>query len=323
MTAVDTRQPNTTFARASGKRRFKNNLATVFAFGCFLIALVPLVWVLWTVISNGLSEVLHASWWTETQANQLNTTPGGGALHAIVGTLEQVGLCTVISVPIGLLVAVYLVEYGATGRLAKTATFMVDILTGVPSIVAALFIYALMVQTLGQNQLYGFLVSLALVILMVPVIVRSSEEILRLVPNELREASYALGVPKWKTITKVVIPTAFTGLITGIILGIARVAGETAPLLILVGYADGMNANPFNGFQGALPTMIRKEFLNFNTAASGQVQYHLDKNGNRVAGSVANYAPDRLWGAALTLIAIVVALTLIARFVGRFNKVAK
>ena len=249
--------------------------------------------------------------------------PGGGALHAIVGTLEQVGLCTVISVPIGLLVAVYLVEYGAKGRLARTATFMVDILTGIPSIVAALFIYALMVQTFGQNQLYGFLVSLALVILMVPVIVRSSEEMLRLVPNELREASYALGVPKWKTITKVVIPTAFTGLITGVILGIARVAGETAPLLILVGYADGMNANPFNGFQGALPTMIRKEFLNFNTAASGQVQYHLDANGNRVAGAVANYAPDRLWGAALTLILLVLALTLIARFIGRFNKVAK
>jgi phosphate transport system permease protein len=323
MTAVDTRQPNTAFARASGKRRFKNNLATVFAYGCFLIALVPLVWVLWTVLSNGLSAVLHASWWTETQANQLNTTPGGGALHAIVGTLEQVGLCTIISVPIGLLVAVYLVEYGAKGRLAKTATFMVDILTGIPSIVAALFIYALMVQTLGQNQLYGFLVSLALVILMVPVIVRSSEEILRLVPNELREASYALGVPKWKTITKVVIPTAFTGLITGVILGIARVAGETAPLLILVGYADGMNANPFNGFQGALPTMIRKEFLNFNTTASGARPYHLDAQGNKVYGAVANYAPDRLWGAALTLIVLVLALTLIARFIGRFNKVAK
>lgn len=323
MTAVQTRPPASAFARASGKRRFKNNVATVFAYACFLIALVPLVWVLWTVVRNGLGAVLHASWWTQTQQNMDNTIPGGGALHAIVGTLEQVALCTVISVPLGLLVAVYLVEYGAKGRLARAATFMVDILTGIPSIVAALFIYALMVQTLGQNQLYGFLVSLALVILMLPVIVRSSEEILRLVPDELREAAYALGVPKWRTIVKVVIPTAFTGLVTGVILGIARVAGETAPLLILVGYADGMNANPFNGFQGALPTMIRKEFLNFNTAASGQVQYHLDKNGNRVAGAVANYAPDRLWGAALTLIALVLALTLIARLIGRFNKVAK
>lgn len=320
MTAVDTRP---TFARASGKRRLKNSLASVFAYACFLIALVPLVWVLWTVIGNGLSSVLHASWWTESQANQQNTTPGGGALHAIIGTLEQVALCTVISVPVGLLVAVYLVEYSANGKLARAATFMVDIMTGIPSIVAALFIYALMVQTLGQNQLYGFLVSLALVILMLPVIVRSSEEILRLVPDELREASYALGVPKWKTIMKVVVPTAFTGLITGVILGIARVAGETAPLLILVGYADGTNTNPFTGFQGALPTMIRKEFLNFNQAAAGQVQYHLDKNGNRVAGAVANYAPDRLWGAALTLIILVLALNLIARFIGRFNKVAK
>jgi phosphate transport system permease protein len=143
------------------------------------------------------------------------------------------------------------------------------------------------------------------------------------VPNELREASYALGVPKWKTIVKVVIPTAFTGLMTGIILGIARVAGETAPLLILVGYADGMNTNPFYGFQGALPTMIRKEFLNFNTAAAGTRPYHLDSHGNKVYGAVANYAPERLWGAALTLIVLVLALTLIARLIGRFSKVAK
>lgn len=312
--------PATTFAKASGKRRFKNAVATVVVYTCVLIALIPLVWVLWTVVGNGLHTVLSSSWWTETQRNKQASDPGGGALHAIIGTLEQVALCTLISVPIALLVGVYLVEYG-NGRLARATTFMVDILTGIPSIVAALFVYALLVQVLHVG-LSGWLVSLALVILMVPVIVRSTEEMLKLVPNELREASYALGVPKWKTIISIVIPTAFTGLITGIVLGVARVAGETAPLLILVGYADGTNANLFSGFQGALPTLINTEFINLNQASSGTA-YHLDTNGNRVAGAAANFAPDRLWGAALTLILIVLALNILARFIGRFNKVSK
>jgi phosphate transport system permease protein len=164
-------------------------------------------------------------------------------------------------------------------------------------------------------------VSLALVILMIPVVVRTTEEMLRLVPNELREASYALGVPKWKTIVRVVLPTAFTGLITGVILGIARVAGETAPLLILVGYSSDMNTNPFSGSQGTLPGMIYDQFINLNQA-TGKA-YHLDSNGNRVAGAVANFAPDRMWGTALTLIILVLLLNFIARFLGRFNKIAE
>jgi phosphate transport system permease protein len=316
-TAVATRPE---FAKASGGRRFKNNMATVLVTACFLIALIPLVWVLWTVVSNGLSVVVHASWWTGTMKNVQSTDPGGGALAAIVGTLEQVALCTVISVPIAVLVGIYLVEYGS-GRLAKVTTFMVDIMTGIPSIVAALFIFALLVQTLGAGYA-GWLVSLALVILMVPVIVRTTEEMLKLVPNELREASYALGVPKWKTIMKVVIPTAFTGLVTGVVLGIARVAGETAPLLILVGYADGTNGNLFHSFQGALPTLIRDQFRNAGET-SGTLKYHLDASGNRVAGAAQNFSTDRMWAAALTLILIVLLLNLFARFIGRFNKVAK
>ena len=235
-----------------------------------LIALIPLVWVLWTVISSGLSVLLHATWWTHTMRNVTYTDPGGGALHAIVGTLEQVAICTVISVPVAILVGVYLVEYGR-GTLARTTTFMVDILTGIPSIVAALFIFTLMVETLNLSR-SGWMVSLALIILMVPVIVRATEEMLKLVPNELREASYALGVPKWKTIVKIVIPTAFTGLVTGVVLGIARVAGETAPLLILVSYSDSMNSNPFSGAQGALPTLIRDQFSNAGQTASGRSQ---------------------------------------------------
>ncbi len=308
-----------TFARGRGIRRVKNNVATVLVWAAFAVALVPLVWLLATVVGKGWHAITSADWWSSDQAGVSSTVAGGGASAAIIGTAEQVALCSVISVPIALLVGVYLVEYGR-GRLARITTFMVDILTGIPSIVAALFIYALFATTLGIG-LSGALVSLSLVILMVPVIIRATEEMLRLVPNELREASYALGVPKWRTIVKIVIPTAFSGLITGIVLGVARVAGETAPLLILNGYATNTNRNLFGGNQAALPTLINNQFININTS-SGKSAYHLDANGKRVLGSVANYAPDRLWGAALTLIIIVMGLNLIARLIGRRNKIA-
>jgi len=166
-------------------------------------------------------------------------------------------------------------------------------------------------------------VSLALVMLMIPVVVRTTEEMLRLVPNELREASYALGVPKWKTIVKIVLPTATSGIVTGIVLGIARVAGETAPLLILVSYSDSQNANPFNGAQAALPTLIRDQFANAGETKAGG-GYHLDpKTGQVVQGALKNYSVDRMWGAALTLILIVLILTVIARLIGRKNQLAK
>ena len=310
----------TAFAPPKGIRKVKNVTATVLVTLSFAIALVPLVWLLWTVLSKGLSSLLHAAWWTETQRGQSASTPGGGMFHAIVGTFELIALTSIISVPIGLLVGIYLVEYGR-GLFARVTSFMVDILTGIPSIVAALFIFAVFITTLGGNK-SNFLAALALVILMVPLIIRSTEEMLRLVPNELREASYALGIPKWRTIVKVVLPTAFTGLITGVVLGIARVAGETAPLLILVGYSASMNWNPFSGFQSSLPLEIKQQFQNI-LQSSGSVSYHLNAQGERVAGAAANYAPDRMWGAALTLIVIVLLLNLIARFIGRFNKLAK
>jgi phosphate transport system permease protein len=309
-----------TFAKARGARKVKNNIATGLVTLAFGIALVPLVWLLFTVISKGFHVIVDAGWWSSDQAGIDFKTKGGGASAAIIGTAEQVALCTLISVPIAILVGIYLVEY-ARGPLAKITTFMVDILTGIPSIVAALFIYALFVTTL-QGIRAGWLVSFALVILMIPVIVRTTEEMLRLVPNELREAAYALGVPKWKTIVRVVLPTALNGLITGIVLGVARVAGETAPLLILVGYSTTTNTNLFNGFQSSLPGLINDQFTNINTP-TGSGTYHLDPaTGKRVAGSVANYAPDRLWGAALTLIVIVMALNLIARLIGRRTKVS-
>jgi len=277
-------------------RKVKNATATAAVTACFLIAMVPLAWLLWTVISKGWRQVASASWWTQTQRSKTPGDPGGGMLHALVGTLEQVALCTAISVPIALCVGIYLVEYGR-GAFARVTTFMVDILTGIPSIVAALFIYALFISTFHQVR-SGWLVSLALVILMVPVIVRTTEEMLKLVPDELREASYALGVPKWKTIVHVVLPTAFTGLVTGVVLGIARVAGETAPLLILVGYAQAINFDMFNGFMGSLPGMMYDQTS---------------------AGAGANPVPtDRLWGAALTLIVLIALLNVAARFVAKF-----
>ena len=205
-------------------------------------------------------------------------------------------MCAAISIPVGVFVGIYLVEYGGGTRLGKLTTFMVDILTGVPSIVAALFIYALWVATLGFGR-SGFAVSLALVLLMIPVIVRSTEEMLRIVPMDLREASYALGVPKWKTIARIVIPTALSGIVTGILLALARVMGETAPLLILVGYSQAMNFDMFNGFMGSLPGMM------FDQTS---------------AGAGANPVPtDRLWGAALTLILLIGVLNVGARLLAK------
>jgi phosphate transport system permease protein len=314
MTAVVGQSP-LTGSRVGAGRKLKNQLATVLITSSFLLALVPLIWLLWTVVSKGLHAITRNGWFVKSQRSLTFTDPGGGAYHAIIGTAEQVGLCSILSIPIAILVAVYLVEYGR-GPMARVATFMVDILTGIPSIVAAVFIYAVFIVALG-GQKAGWLVSLALVMLMIPVVVRTTEEMLRLVPDELREASYALGVPKWKTIVRIVLPTALTGILTGVMLGVARVAGETAPLLVLVGYSPSINNDLFNGPQGALPGMINDNFIYYST----QGTYKLGPDGK--PHLVHNYAIDRVWGTALTLILIVMTLNLIARLVGRFNKVAK
>jgi phosphate transport system permease protein len=278
--------------RPSRSREVKNAAATVVMWLAFLVAVIPLVWVLWTVVSKGYALLLHLSWWTHSQQGVTIRHVGGGAYHAIIGTLLQALVCALISVPIGVLAAIYLVEYGR-GRFARLVSFMVDILTGVPSIVAALFIYAVWVTTLGLDRV-GFAVSLALVLLMIPVIVRSTEEMLKLVPNELREAAYALGVPTWKTIMSVVLPTAFSGIVTGVLLGLARVMGETAPLLILGPYAKSINTNLFGGFQAALPTMIYQDRT------------------ESLAPAVA-----RTWAAALTLIIVVLLLNVAGRLIAR------
>jgi phosphate transport system permease protein len=195
------------FEKLSLRRKLTDNTATVLVTSSVLIAMVPLVWVLYSTVSKGFSAITSVTWWFNSQAGMTAFAPGGGAYHAIVGTVLQGAVCALISIPIGVFVGIYLVEYGGGTRMGRLTTFMVDILTGVPSIVAALFIYALWVATMGLQR-SGFAVSLALVLLMIPVIVRATEEMLRVVPMDLREASYALGVPKWKTIARIVVPTA-------------------------------------------------------------------------------------------------------------------
>jgi phosphate transport system permease protein len=285
-----------TLTSVSLRRRLADGTATVLVTLSISVALVPLVWVLYSVVAKGFRAVTSTEWWSHSQADMTALITGGGAYHAIVGTVMQGVVSAVISVPIGIFVAVYLVEYGDGTPMGKLTTFMVDILTGVPSIVAALFIYALCIATLGFPR-SGFAVSLALVLLMLPVIVRATEEMLRVVPEDLREASLALGVPKWRTITRIVLPAGLSGIITGVTLALARVMGETAPLLILVGYSQAMNFDIFTGFMGSLPGMMYDQTS---------------------AGAGANPIPtDRLWGAALTLILLIAVINGGARVIAK------
>jgi phosphate transport system permease protein len=285
-----------TFSGLGRRRRFTNSVATVLVTLAMVLALTPLVLVLYSVIAKGYKAIASTVWWTHSQAGMTAFVGGGGAYHAIVGTLLQGLVCAVISIPIGIMVAIYLVEYGGGTVFGRLATFMVDILSGVPSVIAALFIYALCVATLGLPR-SEFAVSLALVLLMLPVIVRATEEMLRIVPVDLREASYALGIAKWKTIARIVIPTGLSGIITGIMLAVARVMGETAPLLILVGYSQSMNYNIFTGFMGSLPGMMY--------------------NQTSVGAGVNPIPTDRLWGAALTLILVIAVINVGARVIAK------
>jgi phosphate transport system permease protein len=281
------------FILVSSGRRAKDVLARVLTTAAFLIAVVPLLWVLYTVIAKGARAVTSASWWTHSLQGVLPEQVAGGVYHAIFGTVVQALIAAVLAVPLGIMVAVLLVEYGR-GRLARLTTFLVDVLSGIPSIVAALFIFSVWITTLGFEQ-SAFAVSLALVLLMLPVVIRSTEEMLRLVPNDLREAAYALGIPKWTTILRIVVPTALSGIISGVLLALARVMGETAPVLVLVGYSRAINFDVFNGNMASLPLLIYTELT--NPLPAGQL---------------------RVWGAALTLILIIALLNVAAAGVSRF-----
>jgi phosphate transport system permease protein len=282
------------FAR-EGRRRAVDRLATTLVVTCFLLALAPLAAIIVKVVMEG-AGVVNGNFLTHSQRNIGPTDTGGGVYHGIIGTLEQALITCIFAVPVSILTAVYLVEYGR-GWLAKGVTFFVDVMTGVPSIVAGLFIYTIWILALGFQR-SGFAATLALAILMIPVVVRSTEEMLKLVPNELREASLALGVPRWRTILKVVIPTALPGIVTGIMLGVARVMGETAPLLLLTGFTSSINTDPFHGPQAALPLII------------------FDQASRPSSASVT-----RAWGTALTLIVLVMLLNLVGRVVARFSRV--
>jgi len=254
--------------------------------------MVPLASLLVTVIRKG-SERFDLAFFTDSLRNVVGE--GGGAVHAIVGTLVITGLATFIAVPIGILTAVYLREYGAGRRLAAAVTFFVDVMTGIPSIVAGLFAYALFAIFLGPGVRLGVVGAVALTVLMIPIVVRATEEMLRIVPNSLREAAYALGVPKWKTIVRVVLPTALGGIITGVMLAIARVVGETAPLLVTTGVITSTNWNPFEGRM-------------MNLSVFAYFQY-------KTPGVPPEPYFARAWAAALTLIFIVLVLYFVARLV--------
>jgi phosphate transport system permease protein len=271
-----------------GRRHAVDRFATALIYSAAILALVPLVWILVTVVMNGLSVLTVNFLFVDTMRNVNPRAAGGGVAHAMLGTVQQVGIATLISVPIGLLTAIYLSEYGR-GRLARSINFFVDVMTGIPSIVAGMFIYTFWILTLGFPQ-SGLAAALSLTILMIPVVVRSAEEMLRIVPNELREGALALGIPKYRVIIKVVLPTAISGIITGVMLAIARVTGETAPLLLTTFLAQDVNWNAFEGSQASLPTFIW-----------GQI------------GRGTQSSLDRAWAGALTLILIVLAFYATAR----------
>ncbi|MER6255069.1 phosphate ABC transporter permease PstA [Streptomyces sp. NPDC001584] len=283
----------TASAVIENRRQAKDRVATSLVWVCFVLAVIPLLSLMWTTITRGL-ELLSSTFLSHSMNGVTSFDEGGGVYHALLGTIEQVALATLIAAPIGLLTAVYLVEYGK-GRLAKSVTFFVDVMTGIPSIVAGLFILTTWNLMLGFGP-SGFAGAMALSILMMPVVVRSTEEMLKLVPNELREAALALGVPKWRVILKVVLPTAIGGISTGVMLAVARIAGETAPIMLLVFGTQLINGNPFEGAQSSLPLYIWEQYK---------------------VGSEPSY--DRAWAAALVLIAFVMILNLVARGIARWK----
>jgi phosphate transport system permease protein len=279
-----------------GRRHAVDRLATAVMTTAFGIVLLPLISVVWTVVQRGAAR-FDSDFLTTSMRGVVSE--GGGAVHAILGTLIITGITTLLSVPFGLFTAIYLVEYGK-GRLARSITAMVDVMTGIPSIVAGLFAFALFAIWQGPGARSGLSGAVALTVLMTPVVIRSSEEMLRLVPNELREASYALGVPKWKTIVKVVVPTAIAGILTGVTLAISRVIGETAPLLVTAGIAAQTNLNPLSGRMPTLPVYTYYQYAQ--------------------PGVPPQNGLDRAWAGALTLIIIVAILFTVARILAKILK---
>ena len=273
--------------RALSRRRRAVNLAVIVAiWAAVLIAVVPIALVIYYLVVKG-GKMISWEFLTARIPRQL-ANPGGGIGPAIVGTVLMTGVASLLAIPLGVLGAIYLNEYGKSGALARAIRLMADVMTGVPSIVMGLFIYTAVVLSTGQSGLAG---ALALACLMLPVVIRSTEEMLRLVPDELRQASLALGSRKWRTIMTVVLPAALSGIISGALLAIARAAGETAPILLVVGLTQRVNWH-LTGSNTALPVQIYRN-----------------------ATEPFEAATDRAWGAALTLVAIVFLTTLLGRLI--------
>jgi phosphate transport system permease protein len=238
------------------RRAAQNSTTTVLVYVAAAFVLMPLISILFEIITQGYTG-LALNLFTQDMSVTASDSPltQGGLLHAIIGTLYVVGIATLLSTPIGLLAALYIVE--VRGRYAGLARFFIQAMSGIPSIVAGLFIYAIWMINLG-NSYSAFAGAVALTILMIPTVARTSEEVLKLIPEDLREAGLALGGTQWRTVAMIVIPAAKSGLITSVILGVARVAGETAPLLLTMGGADAINLNPTDGNNSALPFYVWK-----------------------------------------------------------------
>ena len=279
-------------ATVSGRRRFRNGLATAVMWLAVAIALVPLAFLVFFVVNKGLGIFGWKFLTKPIPVVARNKGPGMGP--AVIGTVLITGMATVMAVPLGILGAIYIVEYGAGNRLARTIRFLGDVMAGVPSIVMGLFIFTVWVLRFKGHT--GFAGSLALACLMLPIVIRSTESMLRLVPRELREASYALGCSKSRTILTVVLPAAVAGITSGCLLAVARAAGETAPLLFTIGLVSKTNTNLFHGPNTSLSLQI---FSNAQVLFPG--------------------AQQRAWGAALTLLIIVMVFSVLARLIsGRF-----
>ncbi|HEY5187622.1 MAG TPA: phosphate ABC transporter permease PstA [Solirubrobacteraceae bacterium] len=286
----------TSFAPIDPRRRRTDKIMRGVLLAGTLIALIPLVLILYYLLHKGLGSWSGSFFTTDPNGNFLGDP--GGIRSAILGTLEIVALASLISIPIGIGVALYLTEYGKEARFANVVRYFVDVMTGVPSIVFGLFIYIVLVKSHIGGDFTGWKGSFALSLLMLPIVVRAAEVVLLLVPSALREAALALGAPRWRVITRVVLPTALPGLITGSLLAIARGMGETAPLLFTVSVAFGATSD-LGAQMNSLPVQIYNDI-----------------------SSPRDVIIARAWGAALTLVALVLIINLIARAIARRSRVA-